>query len=409
MHLLFISNYFPPEVNAPATRLIEHARQWVKDGHSVEVLTSVPNYPEGKLHEGYRNRFQQETVEGILVTRVPMYIAENKGLVLRTLSYVSFMLTAILYCGRIHQKPDVIVATSPQLFGAIGGYLIAKFKQVPFVMEVRDLWPESIMAVGAMKPSLPLQFFQKVADFMYRTSHRIIVVTESFKPAIVERGADPDKITILKNGADLEFYSQPLDERLLENLKAEYQIQGKFVVSYIGTIGMAHRVDVMLEAAQRCQNPDIVFLVVGAGAERATLERRQKELQLSNFRLVERQPKERIPYLLALTDASLVHLRDTPTFRKVIPSKMFEAMVMRTPVILGVAGEAQSILETAQAGISIPSENPEALMEAVLKLYENKELYQNMASSGYNFVRTNYDRQKIARQYWAFLESIVDP
>ena len=340
MHILFVSNYFPPEVNAPATRLMEHARVWVEEGHTVDVLTSVPNFPEGEVYDGYDNTLTREMHDGIRVTRVPMYVSANEGVVKRTASYLSYMASAVWYARQL-PTPDVVVATSPQFFAACGGALIARQKDVPFVMEVRDLWPESVVAVGAMERNALIRAFERLERFLYEQSDHIVVVTDAFKRAIQEKGVPGAKISVIKNGVDLSQWNQPLDEARLEALRAEHDLEGKFVASYIGTIGMAHRADVLLEAAQQCDDPDVVFMIVGTGAQREALEARQAELQLPNVRLVDKVPKETVPYLLALTDASVVHLKKSPLFKTVIPSKIFEAMATRTPIVLGVEGESK--------------------------------------------------------------------
>ena len=406
MHILFLSNYFPPEVNAPATRLHEHARQWVADGHTVDVLTSVPNFPEGEVYEGYENRLTEEERDGIRVTRVPMYISPNEGVIQRVLSYVSFMLSACWYAGRLPTL-DVLVATSPQFFAALAGYVVARRKDVPFVLEIRDLWPESIVAVGAMSRNFIIRFFEWVERFLYRKAAHIVVVTDSFKEAIAEKGISQDKISVIKNGIETEWWNQPLDESRLAELQHEHALKGKFVASYIGTIGMAHRADVLLEAARRCDDPDIVFMVVGTGAKREKLEARQAELELDNFRLVDKVPKDQVPYLLALSDASVVHLRDDPLFETVIPSKIFEAMATATPIVLGVRGEARGLVENAEAGIAIPPEEPGALVDAVRRLKENPEFHAEVAENAYKYVRTHYDREVLAREYAALLEQVA--
>ena len=406
MHILFVSNYFPPEVNAPATRLYEHARQWVADGHTVDVLTAVPNFPEGAVYEGYENTLTHEVVEGINVTRVPMYVTPNEGTVKRTLSYLSFMCSAAWFA-RPDRTPDVVVATSPQFFAAVGGYWIARRLGVPYVMEVRDLWPESVVAVGAMERNLIIRFFEQLEAFLYRQAAGVVVVTNAFKRAIAEKGIPQEKIHVLKNGADLDTWNQPLDTDRLEQLAAEHDLSGKFVVSYIGTIGMAHRVDIMLEAAQRCEDPDIVFAVIGAGAEWETLQAKQEALQLSNVRLIGKVPKADVPYMLALTDASLVHLKASPLFKTVIPSKMFEAMATRTPIILGVEGEAQDIVEEAGAGVFMPPEDAGALVEAAKRLKGNPKLHAQLGDNGYHHVHTHYDRTTLARRYIDVLRAVV--
>lgn len=405
MRLLFISNYFPPEVNAPATRLVEHARQWIADGHDVEVMTSVPNFPEGRIYEGYRNRYQEEIVDGIPVFRVPMYVAENKGTLKRTLSYISFMISCILHHGKT-RRPDVVVATSPQFFAAIGGYVVARLKRVPFVLEVRDLWPDSVVAVGAARRSPIIRFFEKVEVYLYRRSDHIVVVTNAFKRHIIGKGIAEEKISILKNGFDLASLSKALDANLLEGMRGEFGLRGKFVASYIGTIGMAHGVEILLKAASRCDDPDIIFMIVGTGAERARIEAMQRELKLPNLRLIEKQPKARVPYLLALTDVSVVHLRDTPVFQTVIPSKIFEAMALKRPIVLGVRGETEEIIRESGAGIPIQPENPDKLVQAIKRLKDDRELYDQMARAGYEYVHMYHDRRELARRYWAILEDV---
>ena len=406
MHILFLSNYFPPEVNAPATRLHEHARQWVADGHTVDVLTSVPNFPEGEVYEGYENRLTEEERDGIRVTRVPMYISPNEGVIQRVLSYLSFMLSACWYAGRL-PTPDVLVATSPQFFAALAGYVVAWRKDVPFVLEIRDLWPESIVAVGAMSRNVIIRFLEWVERVLYRKAEHIVVVTDSFEEAIAEKDIARNKISVIKNGIETAWWDEPLDEERLAELQHEHALEGKFVASYIGTIGMAHRADILLEAARRCDDPDIVFMVVGTGAKKDELAARQAELELDNFRLVDKVSKEQVPYLLALTDTSVVHLRDDPLFETVIPSKIFEAMATGTPIVLGVRGESQRIVETAEAGLPIPPEDPDALAEAVRHLEEHPELHAEMAENAYRHVRAHYDRKGLAREYAALLERIA--
>jgi len=406
MRILFISNNFPPEVNAPATRVYEHARQWVQDGHEVEVLTSAPHFPEGYVYDGYENAFATEAVDGIKVTRVPMYVSPNEGIFRRTLSFVTFMLSTRWFARRLQQKPDVVVATSPQFFAGVAGYLMSRYQRVPFVLEIRDLWPESVVAVGAMPRNAVIRFFERIERFLYEKADHIVVVTNAFKRFITQKGIDPGKITVLKNGADLGVWEEALDTDRIEALRRQHGLAGKFVASYIGTIGMAHRVDVMMEAAQQCTDPDVVFMVIGTGSEREKLEARQAELQLPNVRLLEKVTKDEVRYLLALTDVSVVHLRASPLFKTVIPSKIFEAMATRTPIVLGVEGETREIIEEADAGIPIRPEQADELVEAVLRLKNHTGLYARMAESGYRHVQTHYDRSKLARCYAVLLERV---
>ena len=337
-----------------------------------------------------------------------MYVAENRGTLKRTLSYVSFGLAAALFGKRVQQKPDVIGATSPQFFCALGGYALARRLGVPFVLEVRDLWPDSILAVGAMRDSLAIRALEWLEKFLYEKSDHIVVVTHAFKEHIVRKGIDPEKVSIVQNGADLDaFESDRPDPDAAQAFLRENGMEGKFVAAYIGTIGMAHRADILLEAAQRCPDPDIVFAVMGTGAEREALAARAAALNLPNFRLLDKQPRAVAQGFLAAADVSVVHLRDTPVFRTVLPSKIFDAMMLERPIVLGVQGEARQLVEESGGGLCIPSEDADALVAAVRQLKDDPALYARLAADGNRYVRAYHDRKELARRYWRIFKDVA--
>lgn len=367
MKILFLSDNFPPEGNAPATRLYEHAIRWVRDGHEVTVITCAPNFPEGKLFAGYRNRWRQvEYLDGIRVVRVKTYITANEGFLKRTLDYMSFMLMGFLM-GLFEKRPDVVVATSPQFFCAMGGWALSVAKRRPFVFELRDLWPASIIAVGAMQKSLVIRLLEKVELFLYRRAAAIVSVTQSFREDLVARGVPREKIHVVINGVDLDRYEpRPRDAEL----EREFQLEGKFVASYMGTHGMAHALPKVLEAAEKLlHRDDIAFFFAGSGAERAKVEQLVAERNLHNVRLIPRQPKERMPALWSVCDLSIVPLRDTPVFATVIPSKIFEAMGMGVPILMSLPeGEATEIIRATRSGVCVPPEDSDAMAATILKL-----------------------------------------
>ena len=367
MRILFLSDNFPPESNAPATRLYEHAIRWVRDGHEVTVITCAPNFPEGKLYAGYENRWRHvELIDGIRVVRVKTYITANEGFLRRTLDYMSFMFMGFLM-GLFERRPDVIVATSPQFFCACGGWALSVARWRPFVFELRDLWPASIVAVGAMRRNNTIRLLERLEMFLYRRARTIIPVTQSFREDLVARGIDRNKIHVVINGVDLERYEpQPRDMALAK----EFGMEGKFVAGYVGTHGMAHALDKVLEGAERLLDyPGIVFFFAGSGADRARVEQIVAERNLHNVRLIPRQPKERMPALWSLCDVALVPLRDSPVFATVIPSKIFESMGMGVPILMSLPdGEATGIIRATDAGVCVPPENPEALAEALRRL-----------------------------------------
>ena len=407
MRVLFVSPNFPPEVNAPATRLHEHAREWIRQGGEVDVITDVPNYPEGVVYPGYENRYSEETIDGIRVHRVPMYVTANEGAGKRIASFLSFMASAVWHARRLRHTPDIVVGTSPQFFCALAARRIAKRLGVPFVLEIRDLWPESIVAVGAMERNAAIRAIERVERGLYRDADHVVSVTDSFVDHIVEGGAKPENVSVIKNGADLERLAAAPDEAIRAEIREQYGWQDKFVAAYIGTIGMAHRADVVLEAAKRCPDPDVAWVVIGTGAQRADLEAQAQAAGLDTFFLIDKQPKDRIASYLSETDVSIVHLSDTPLFRTVIPSKLFEAMALRIPIALGVRGEAQALVEAAGAGIAFPPEDPDALVETVLKMKADPALFRTLQDDGDAYVRAHFDRRVLARRYWNLLADVA--
>lgn len=406
MRIAFLSMNFPPEVNALATRTHRHTTRWASKGTEVEVITDVPHFPEGEVYDGYENRYQQETVDGVRVHRVPMYVAPNSGIVHRMLSFGSFMLSSVLHGIQRLSRPDVVVASSPQFLTAVAGYLISRATGAPFVLEVRDLWPESIVAVGAMERNPLIRTLESIETHLYRQADHVVVVTERFREHVTERGADPRNVSVIMNGIDTSIFASP-DEEEVRAVEQEFALAESFVVSYIGTIGMAHRADVLLEAAKRCDDRDITFVVVGEGARREALADRAEASDLDNFRLVPKQPRSRVPALLAASDVSLVHLRDEPLFETVVPSKLFEAMAMGNPVIHGVRGESRDIVEAANAGIPVEPDSPEAIVRAARRLKDDHEMYSEMSRCGMDYVRTHHDRTRLADRFHEILREVV--
>lgn len=395
MHILFITDNFPPETNAPASRTYDHAKRWVAVGHEVTVVTGVPNFPSGKIHRGYRNRlWQRERIDGIDVVRVWTYITANEGFIKRTLDYISFMVSAII-ASPFLRRPDVIVATSPQFFAPCAAWVISLWRRRPFVFELRDLWPDSIVAVGAMRETLLITILRKLEYFLYRRASLIVSVTWAFKQVLTENGIPQTKIVVVPNGVDLDRYvpgPKPahLDQRL--------ETTGKFVAAYIGTVGMAHGIGTLLDASRmlRVSRPDIVFIVVGTGAEHEALVRQSQAEGLTNVIFVGSVSKAEVADYWRLCDVAVVLLRDAPLFRHVIPSKMFEAMGMQRPIILGVKGESENILRNSRAGVAIPPEDPAALVQAIMQLADNLEVRHALGSRGREFAAANFNRDVLA-------------
>lgn len=405
MRILFLSHYFPPEVNAPATRTFEHCQQWVAHGHQVTVVSCVPHHPMGKVYPGYKNKFfQVEEKEGIKAIKVLTYVTANSGFLKRTFNYVFYMVIVTLIAPFIG-KSDVVISTSPQFFNGLAGYFVSRIKRCPWVLEIRDLWPESILAVGAIKNPKAIRFLEWLERFVYRKADHIVPVTYAFKEHIQQHGGDENNITVIRNGVNFDLFK-------LQGKNKDYAkkigVENKFVASYVGTHGMAHGLMTILHAAEELkENPDIVFLMIGDGAEKQTLIEEKNKRQLDNVIMLDQQPKEEMPNIWSISDVSLVLLKKQDLFLTVIPSKIFETMAMKKPVILGVRGESQQLIEEAEAGICIEPENVDELVAAVNKLYEDTESYKNYAENGYSYVKAHFDRKKLASQFEEILSALV--
>lgn len=380
LNILFVADNFPPETNAAATRVFERACYWVKWGHNVTVLTSAPNFPSGVLFEGYANDWRKvEERGGIRVVRVKTFITANEGVLLRTLDFLSFMFTAFA-AGLLERRPDVVVATSPQFFAAVCGWLLGLARWRPFVFELGDLWPRSIIAVGALKAPLALRLMEKLELFLYRRSAAVVALTHAFKRDLVKRGIDPAKIAVVRNGVDLPRYQpRPRDAKL----EADWSLSGKFVVGYVGTHGMAHGLINVLDAAEHLRSrQDVRILLVGAGAERQMLIDEAKRRKLENVVFVPAQPKEAMPAIWSLLDVALVHLKNAEAFAEVIPSKIFEAMAMGLPILLASPeGEASDIVREDKAGLWVPAGDPAALAAAILRLRDDGALLGELSAA----------------------------
>lgn len=393
MKILFLTDNFPPEVNAPATRTYEHCREWVRQGAEVTVITCFPNFPEGKLYEGYKNKlFKKESIDGIRVIRVWSYITANEGFFRRTIDYFSYGFMAFIF--GLFVKTDIIVATSPQFFTVVSGRWLSLWKRKPWIMEVRDLWPVFIKSIYSNKPRILISYLEWWERRLYISANKIVVVTDAFKDYIVSRGIVPDKIFVVKNGANKELFTpRPKSKQLLD----QYGLNNKFIVGYIGTHGMAHKLDFILECAASLEKdfPQYHFLFIGAGAEKRNLMQLANDLNINNLTMLDPVPKHQVADYLALVDLSLIPLRKIPVFRTVIPSKIFESSAMQVPILLGVDGESKALIEKYRAGLCFEPENATDFYEKLHTLYKDRALYSS-CQNGCLALAEDFDRKNLA-------------
>jgi colanic acid biosynthesis glycosyl transferase WcaI len=409
MRILYVSQYFPPEMGAPAARVHELSREWVRLGQDVTVLTAFAHHPTGvKAPRDWGVLTRREMVDGIRLIRTYVYAAPNKGTLKRMASYISFMLSATTI-GRLRvPRPDVVVATSPQLLCAAAGWFLARTLRTPFVFEVRDLWPESILAVEALKDSALIHLMKRLARFLYQHCDRIVTVGEGYRRGIHRRYAIPEQaMEVVRNGIDTSlFVPAPRDNEV----RKQYGWDNRFVIMYVGTHGMAHGLQSVLEAANALRDEaDKVFVFVGEGAEKDNLKRQAARWQLPNVQFIDQQAKSRIPLFYAACDLGLVSLRDTELFQEVLPSKIFEYLGMERAVLLNVGGEARQVVEAAGAGVYVPSGDVPALVSAIRQLASRREELDEMGRRGRRFVLERFDRRVLARRYLDILASVVGP
>jgi colanic acid biosynthesis glycosyl transferase WcaI len=415
MKILYVSQYFPPEMGAPAARAAELGWHWAAAEHEVTVLTGFPNHPTGVVPPEYRNKFRKlivrEQIDGVNVIRTWLLPFPNRRAYERMLNYSSFCISAAL-TGLSVSRPDVVIATSPQLLVGLSGWWLAQWKRVPFVFEVRDLWPESLAAVGMGKTnSLLYRALARIAGFLYRHADRIVVVTPAFEDYLVEHWHVPrEKISVIENGVETRLFAPgPGTTVGKETVRKESGLEGKFVVSYVGTMGMAHGLETVIQAAAQLRdtNPEIAFLMLGEGAEKQRMITMAGERGLHNLRFVDQQPREKIPSYICASDVCLVLLKKTELFKTVIPSKMLEFMSCSRPVILGVDGQARTILEESRGGIAIEPENAGALANAICYLAANREAARDLGKNGREYVVRNFSRDQTAGKYIRMLKELL--
>lgn len=405
MKILFLTENFPPEVNAIASRVFERACYWAKAGHEVVVITCFPNFPQGRVHDGYRQRpWRWDSIDGIRVLRLPTFMARNEGFFLRTLDFLSFMVVAVLAAPWL-RRPDVVVATSPQFFAAVAGWLVATIRRRPFVFELADIWPASIAAVGAMREGPVIRMLERLELFLYRRAAAVVALTDAFRANLSARGIPPGKIAVVINGVELDRFSpRTRDQKLVDQLG----LRGRFVVGYIGTHGLAHQLDNAIDAAALLTDMgNLCLMFVGDGADKHRLESLVAARGLQNAMFLDPRPKESMPRIWSICDVALVHLRDDPVFADVIPSKIFEAMAMGLPILLAAPeGEASRIIGVNGVGVWVPAARPQLLADAIRTMAANTDQLRNFARRSIA-AAPSYSRRRQAQQMLRVLEQVV--
>jgi glycosyltransferase involved in cell wall biosynthesis len=406
MRITFICHYFPPEIGAPSARIYEMAKRWVKEGHEVKVVTCFPNHPTGTIPKEYKGlKYHKEEMDGITIHRNYVYATPNKGFIKKTIGHISFMISSVLFSLKKIGDTDIVITSSPTFFSIISGYYISKRKKVPFILEIRDLWPAAIVELGVLKNKLIINLLERLELRYYRKSSKLVMVTNAFKLNLIERGIYKDKIEVITNGYEVEmFFPQEKDLELVE----KYGLEDKFIVEYVGVHGISQALDkIILVAEQLTDKKDIQFVFIGEGADKEKLQQMVAEKKLLNVLFIDAQPKEKIPRFYNIADICLVPLKNIPLFKTFIPSKMFEIMGCGIPIIASLEGEAADILRQSQAAVIVSPEDITGIKDSIIKLKNDKILRENMSKSGIKFVKQYYSRELLAKKYLLLIEQTI--
>lgn len=408
MNILLLTHYFWPEVGAPQARLAEMPAYWASQGHDVTILTGFPNHPTGVIPPEYRGKaFMEERRDGYRIRRHWLYATPNKGFIKRTMGHCSLAATVALRNMVRHPKPDIIVASSPTFFILHAAWFLSKVHRVPWIAEIRDLWPGIFVDLGVLTNKRIISFLEAQEMFFYRSADRVVTVTQGFKDDISGRGIDPARIEVITNGVDTSAYKPGPPP---EGMRAELGLpEDAFIPLYIGAHGISQAIPNIVETAALCTgNPKLHFLFVGEGAAKQESMDLAKRKGLENVTFLPAQPREKVIDFYRMADCCLIPLRNVPLFDTFIPSKMFEIMAAGRPIVASLKGESAGILERSGAAAIVPPENPRALADCLIHLANDSGKLAAMAQAGPDFATGNYDRNVLAGRYLELMQQVVE-
>ena len=404
MRILIVHQNFIDHRHPGGTRHLDLAKQLVKDGHEVTIIASTVDYLTGQRVEEPSEAERLEAYGGVKVRRAYALPCVQKGLIWRTLSYLSFVPFALGTALR-SGPADIVFGTTPPIFQLPVPWLAACFKRAPFVLEVRDLWPDFAIGMGVLKNKLLIAMARFVERFFYRRATHIIGNSPAYIDAVAERGVDRRQLSFLANAVDLDLF-HPQSHG--DSMRQQLGLQDKFVVTYAGAIGMANDIDTILRAAHRLKDQsDIHFLIAGEGKERSRLQEAANAQQLTNVSFSGHFPKTDIGKVLAASDVGIATLLDIPEFRSPFPNKVFDYMAAGRPVLLAIDGAARTLVENAGAGLAVPPGDDEAIAAAVKQLRDDPGQRQQMGSAGRDYIEREHTLQGQVHKLEAIFEQAL--
>jgi glycosyltransferase involved in cell wall biosynthesis len=403
MHILLIHQAFASSKQAGGTRHFEFAQRCINHDHQFSIVSSNLSYIDGKRTTSDNRLVTTEIAGGVKVLRVYTYAALHKSFIWRVISFLSFMVTSVIGAMRA-ENVDMVMGTSPPIFQAVSAWITAKIKRKPFLLEIRDLWPEFAVDMGVLKNPLLIWLSRALEKLLYAQASHLLVNSPAYREYLIGKGVSPKKISLISNGVDPDMF---IPEHRGNGFRKEYGLNGKFVVTYAGALGMANDIPTILSAAEKLKGrPDIHFTIVGDGKERKALERRSQQKGLENITFTGPRPKNEMPEVLAASDACLATLMDIPMFKTTYPNKVFDYMAAGRPTVLGIDGVIRSVVESASGGIYVPPGDAAALAGAVEKLYDDSDLAKSMGASARSYVVKHFNRNHQAGQFINLIESV---
>jgi glycosyltransferase involved in cell wall biosynthesis len=403
MHILLIHQAFAALDEPGGTRHHELARYLASLGHKVTVIASPVSYLTGTRQPGKAGWVQRREEQGVTILRTYTYPALHRSFVHRIFSFLSFMISSFLVGLRVRQV-DVIWGTSPPIFQGITAWALARLKGVPFLFEVRDLWPAFAVQVGVLKQPLLIKASEWLERFLYRQADQVIVNSPGFIQHVSERGAR--KVALLPNGSDPRMFDLQADG---EDFRLTNKLGQGFLVLYAGAHGMSNDLQVVLQAADRLRGQDnIRFVFLGDGKEKNSLVAEAAKMELPNVVFLPPVPKDEMPAALAASDACIAILKPIPLYNTVYPNKVFDYMAAGKPVILAIEGVIREVVDQAHAGIPVPPGDSKALAEAILRLAQNPTETRLMGSRGRQYIEQHFDRAVLADQLARIFQDLVN-
>ncbi len=400
--MLLLTQWFDPE---PTFKGLVFARELVRQGFDVEVVTGFPNYPGGKLYTGYKIKLiQRECIDGVQVTRLPLYPNHDQSAIKRVLNYTSFAVSALLYGLFLAKRADVMYAYHPPLTVGIAASLIRWVRGIPMVYDIQDMWPDTLRATGMLNNPLALALVASLCDWVYKRVDQLVVLSPGFKRLLVQRGVPEGKIDVIYNWADESALISPVGA-----LPAAFPAANRFRVVFAGNMGKAQALDTVLDAAAilQARGSRASLVMLGGGVEVSRLRARALEMNLDNVVFLHPVPMSEVGTVLAAADMLLVHLRKDPLFEITIPSKTQAYMAVGKPLLMAVQGDAADLVRLAKCGMTAESENPQALADALdaLSVMPAEEL-QKMGESASCFYQAALCLQVGAAKFAEVFESL---